>query len=127
MAFVLKQSDSYRWPLKLRIPTDGGKKEVSTFDIEFKRLSQEKIDQLAKLAKDIELGRVEEDEYDFKKLIGDIVIGWDGVVDDSGEKVPFSQNSLDQLLSIATVPNQILRTLFESLNTEEKPGKRKNF
>ena len=127
MAFVLKQSNSYQWPLKLRIPVDGGKKEVSTFDAEFKRLSEDRISEMRKRARDIELGRVEEDEIDEKTMVREVVVGWSGVVDDNGEPIAFSQSALEQLLSIATVPNQVLRAFFESLMPEEKPGKRKNY
>ena len=43
MAFVLKQSDSYTWPVTFDIPVDGGRHERQTFDGEFKRLPQSKI------------------------------------------------------------------------------------
>ena len=32
MAFVLKQSSSYSWPVSVKLPADGGKFEKQTFD-----------------------------------------------------------------------------------------------
>ena len=42
MAFVLKQSDTYKWPVTVEIPIDGGRFDKQTFDAEFKRLPQER-------------------------------------------------------------------------------------
>ena len=38
MAFVLKQSDTYVWPVTFDIPVDGGRHEKQTFDGERRRL-----------------------------------------------------------------------------------------
>ena len=43
MAFVLKQSDTYVWPITFDIPVDGGRHERQTLDGEFKRHPQSKI------------------------------------------------------------------------------------
>ena len=44
MVFVLKQSDTYTWPITLvDVPVDGGKREKHTFDGEFKRLPQSRL------------------------------------------------------------------------------------
>jgi hypothetical protein len=40
MAFVLKKTASYKWPIKVEIPVDGGKFETQTFDAVFKKMSR---------------------------------------------------------------------------------------
>ena len=126
MAFVLKQSTSYKWPISLVIPVDGGKRETHTFDGVFKRLSQSRIDEIRQLAIAIERGRTEEEDANERQLSSEVLIGWAGVVDDKGEAVPFSVGALAEMLEIPTVANQILREFFNSLNPEKKPGKRGN-
>jgi hypothetical protein len=127
MAFVLKQSTSYTWPIKLVIPVNGGKKETYTFDAEFKRLPQSRIDEVLRLARDVERGDAEADEVEDQALARELLIGWSGVVDDDGQEVPFSESSMKQLMEIYTVPGQILKHFFESTKSEKKPGRRKNF
>jgi hypothetical protein len=48
--FKIDQSSSYSWPVKVELPSDGGKVETHTFDGHFKRLSQERIVKINKLA-----------------------------------------------------------------------------
>jgi hypothetical protein len=127
MTFVLKQSTSYTWPIKLVIPVDGGRKETHTFDGVFKRLPQSRIDEVLSLARDVERGRAEADEVEDQSLAREILIGWSGVVDDDGEDVPFSESSMKQLLEIPTVAGQVIKQFFESIKAEKEPGKRKNF
>jgi hypothetical protein len=43
--FILSQSSSYKWPVSVDFPVDGGKYEKQTFDAEFKRMSQPQIEE----------------------------------------------------------------------------------
>lgn len=125
MAFVLKQSASYSWPIPLEIPADGGRKEKATFDGEFRRLPQSRINEIIKLARAMELGRTSEDEdLDDKTAAKEILIGWSGVVDDDGKDIPYSEAALNQLLEIPTVGAQIIRAWFESMELAKKPTSR---
>jgi hypothetical protein len=126
MAFKLKQSTSYNWPVPLVIPVDGGKRETHTFDACFKRLPQSRIDEIRQLAVAIDRGRVDEDEANERQMVSEIVVGWDGVVDDNNDPIPFSITGLAEMLEIPTVANQILREFFNSLQSEKRPGKRGN-
>lgn len=126
MAFKLKQSTSYKWPVALVIPVDGGKRETHTFDACFNRLPQSRIDEIRQLAIAIERGRADEEEANERQMVSEILVGWDGVVDDDGEAVVFSVAGLAEMLEIPTVANQILREFFNSLQSEKKPGKRGN-
>ena len=61
MAFVLKQSATYTWPITVIIPMDGGRRDKHTFDGEFRRLPQSRINEIIKLARAAERGRLNDD------------------------------------------------------------------
>jgi len=114
VAFVLKQSDSYSWPVTFDIPVDGGRHERQTFDGEFKRLSQSRITEIGE--------QIKAEEITDSALAAEVLIGWSGVTDDSGKDVPFSQSALQQLLDVPMLAAAITLAYFESL----QGAKRKN-
>lgn len=123
MSFVLKQSDSYSWPITLVLPVDGGRREKHTFDGEFKRLPQTRINEIIRLARAMERGRIEEgEELQDQDAAREVLVGWSGVVDDDGKEIKFSEASLSQLLEIPTVAAQVVRAWFDSIEV----AKRKN-
>ncbi len=117
MAFVLKQSSTYTWPVPLLISVDGGKKQKFSFDAEFKRLPQSRINQIIKLARAIQYGREDEDSMDDQDVVKEILVGWSGVFDDDGNEIAFSESALSQLIEIQTVPGQIIKAWFDSMET----------
>jgi len=112
--FKLAQSPSYKWSVKIELPVDGGKFEKATFDAEFKRISQSRINEL----------RTDMDKpgYSEMDLVKEVLVGWSGVVDADGNEVPYSEGNRDQLLDIPTVAVAIGMAFFESL----AGAKRKN-
>jgi hypothetical protein len=122
MAFVLNQSATYTWPVKITLAISGGKREVSTFDAEFKRLPQTRINEIMHLIREQEVGRRQEDLMWDTDVCRELLSGWDGVNDDDGKPVPFSEGSLNKLLDIPTVASQVIRTWAGSL----EDAKRKN-
>lgn len=123
MAFKLQQSTTYVWPVKIVLPIDGGKRETHTFDANFRRLPQSRINEIIKLARLQERGRLEEDqELEDQDAAREIMTGWAGVQDDDAKDIPFSEGALAQLLEIPTVAGQIVKAWFGSL----AEAKRKN-
>jgi hypothetical protein len=120
MSFVLKQTASYTWPVPLLIPVDGGRREKHSFDAEFKRLPQSRINEIIKLARALEVGRADDEMLDDKTAAREILIGWSGITDDNGKDVPFSESALDQLLEIPTVAGQIIRAWFNSMDVAKR-------
>ena len=121
MAFVLKQSNTYTWPVALVLPVDGGRRDKHTFDGEFKRLPQTRINQIVRLARASERGRLNDDEELLDQdAAKELLAGWSGVVDDDGKEIPFSDSALAQLLEIPTVAGQIVRAWFESIDTAKR-------
>jgi hypothetical protein len=123
MAFVLKQSATYKWPVTILLPIDGGKKEKHTFDAEFRRLPQSRTEELATQLKMQERADIDPDQILLMKdAAKEILVGWSGVQDDSGEEIPFSEAALEQVLEIQMVAAQIILGWFNSLEV----AKRKN-
>lgn len=103
--FVISKSDSYTWPVKINIPTDGGKFNPQTFDAKFKRLPQSRIDDITKPG-----------EFDAVAVAREILLDWSGINDESGQAVPFSEAMRDQLLDIPRFAASILSAYIESLS-----------
>ena len=104
MAFVLKQSDSFSWPASIDIPVDGGRHETQTFDVQFKRMPQSWIREIAK--------KIDSEEVTDVDVAREVVVGWSGVTDDSGKEVPFSQKALAQLLDVPTLAASVVLQFF---------------
>ena len=123
MSFVLKQSATYTWPIPLIIPANGGRREKHTFDGEFRRLPQSRINEIVRMAKAMDRNRNNDgEELEDQDAAKEVLAGWSGVVDDDSKEIPFSDSALTQLLEIPTVAGQIVRAWFESIDT----AKRKN-
>ena len=119
MAFVLKQSATYKWPVTFRVPADGGKYEKQTFDAEFRRLSQSRINEIqlevqARI-KAAEKGDPVGTDISDMSIADEVLAGWSGVVDGDGEEVPFGQASKAELLNVPGLAGSIIEAYFESL------------
>lgn len=119
MAFVLKQSATYKWPVSFRVPTDGGKYERQSFDAEFNRLPQSRINEIqtevqARI-KAAEKGEAAEGDISDISIADEVLAGWDGIVDDEGEEVPCSKASKAELLNVPGLAGSIIEAYFESI------------
>jgi hypothetical protein len=110
--FVLKQSDSYSWPVSFEVPVDGGRHERQTFDGIFKRLPQSRIREIGKL--------VDEGEILDSSMATEVLVGWSGVTDADGKEIPFSQKALAQLLDVPLLATAIVVAYFASLQGAKK-------
>ena len=119
MAFVLKQSSSYVWPVTVKLPISGGKFEKQTFDAEFKRLPQTRINKLqvevqARI-KSSERNETADDSISDQSIAEELLIGWSGVLDEDGDEVSFTESMKQQLLDIPTMATAIIVAYFDSL------------
>lgn len=119
MAFVLKQSSSYSWPVSVKLPADGGKFEKQTFDAQFKRLPQARINEIQvdvqTRIKAAERNEPLEGGISDQSIADELLVGWSGVVDSDGDEVLFSEALKEQLLDIPTVAAAIIVAYFDSL------------
>ena len=116
MAFVLDLSDSYSWPVTVRVPQNGGRFRSYTFDVEFLRVSQERREelgrQLAAQQNRVDAGDLEGELLTPRTIAQELVVGWSGILADEGKdaaEVPYSEATKAQLLNVPDVADAILQ------------------
>jgi hypothetical protein len=119
MALVLKDSDSYSWPIVYRQPVSGGRREKQEFEAEFKRLPQSRITEIQELVQQ----RIDGAEIDISdvSIADEVVVGWEGIVDGDGEPIPYTRRTKEQLLELPMMAGTLIEAYFNSL-VEEKRG-----
>jgi hypothetical protein len=125
MAFILKQSDTYNWPVPFEVPTDGGRFLKQSFDAEFKRPTQTRIVEIQESVM-ARLRAIQNDQdtdgmITDQQIAGEVLVGWTGIEGGDGE-VPFSEKAKAQVLDVPSVSAAIVEAFFDSL----KGAKRKN-
>lgn len=108
--FKLTEKRSVKWPVTVDVPQDGGSTRPARFTVEFHLLDQSVID-----------AALTEARGDAEFLIG-VMQGWDGVADEDGNPLEFSDASARRVLDIPYVRNAVLRAYFEAVSG----GRRKN-
>lgn len=114
MAFVISQSQSYRWPVAVEFPVDGGRFDRQTFDAQFKRLPQDRIRSI--------WDEIKAEELDDDGLCNEILVGWSGITDDNGAEIPYSEQARADLLLVPLVSAAVVSAWLDSLSK----AKRKN-
>ena len=114
MGFKLDQSGTYKWPVTVEVPVDDGRHDKQKFDGEFKRITQSRIREMGQLIETGDLTDVD--------LVKEVLVGWDGIEDDQGNELKFSQSKLKQLLDVPMVATAIATAFFDSI----AGAKRKN-
>lgn len=84
MAFVRKKVTTFKWPVTVEEPADGGTFDSSTFDAVFKRIGRKEFGKLS--------------EKGDLQLLQTILVGWDGITDDEGQPLPFSNTLLKEFV-----------------------------
>jgi len=111
--FKLDLKDYYTWPVDVVI-ADAGKARKFRFDARFTRLSQPEIDTLMKQAG---AGNIEDIEF-----CNRILEGWEGIQDEDGQTVHYSESSKHMLLEVYPVAACIVEAYGKSLSA----GRTKN-
>lgn len=105
--FKIAQEPSYKWPVTVYIPKDGGKFVKATFSAEFKSLPQDAID---RVLADIREGVADAD------FAGECLVGWSGVQGDDGSELAFSDEAKTKLTNIPYARNGVVAAFFESIS-----------
>lgn len=101
MAFVRKKSSSFKWPVTVEFPVDGGHFETETFDAIFRRVGRAEFTKLA------DQGDVE--------LVERVLEGWEGIKDEEGKDIPYTKASLKDMLDDPYFARAIIKSYLESL------------
>lgn len=101
MAFVRKRSGTFKWPVTVEFPVDGGKFEKELFDAIFKRIGRSDFQDLA------DKGDVD--------LIEAVLVGWEGMQDEEGDDIPFSHSALKEQLDDPCWTKGVIAAYLKSL------------
>lgn len=119
MALVLKKSDSYSWPVTYRQPISGGRRTKQEFQAIFRRLPQSRITEIQEQVQkrldgeDVAISDV--------SIADEVLVGWDGVVDDDASSIEFTQSVKEDLLELPLMAGTLVEAYFNSL-VEDKRG-----
>jgi hypothetical protein len=103
MAFRLYVSNTITVPVAGKLPGADGKPAAFSFSLQAKRLSQTAL-------RDI----VDSNTRTIPELLSDVVTGWEGVLDDDNNQVPFTPANLSALLEIVGMAGVIFSAYLES-------------
>jgi len=101
MAFVLKKTASYKWEVKVEVPVDGNRFETQTFEAVFKKISRSAFNSLVDKGDDA--------------LVGEIFLGWEGVTDETGKDLPFTEKNKQQLCDDPYVLRALIQAYADSV------------
>src|SRR4051812_1451660 len=100
MGFKLSKDTSYKWPVTVKIPRDGGKFVNATFNAEFAYLKQDEIDEV------VENSRNNRDNADVCKRA---LVGWGAdVTDENDQPLQYSEENKTKLLNEPHVSRAVL-------------------
>ena len=104
MAFVIKKAASYKWPVKVETPADGGTFEKQTFDAVFKKLGRAAFNALIDKGDDA--------------FIDGILEGWDGIKDEDGKDIPFTEKTKKELCDDSCFVKAVITAYYASVTGE---------
>ncbi len=83
MAFVRKKVKTFKWPVEVQEPSDTkpGKFEKSEFTAIFKRVKMSELEGVT--------------ESEGVSLLKKVLVGWEGIKDEDGDEIKFSEAELD--------------------------------
>lgn len=103
MSFRLTVSDTVTVPVNGNMPDAAGKPARFSFTLKARRLSLSELRSLT-----------EGDDRTAPQFLLDNVIGWEGVLDEDGNQVPFARAALEQMLEILGMASLILGAYVEA-------------
>lgn len=104
--FIISQSNTYKWPITVEFPIDGGNFEKQTFDAEFRRMTQSQIESWLK--------KISDGEAKDADFAAHVLVGWSGITDGNAE-VAFSEYNRNKLFDIPLVTAALIRAYISSV------------
>jgi len=103
--FKLEKKTTFRWPVVVNVPKDGGGFASYEFTGEFKLHDQSKMDTL--------LERFRQDDQD---VLRELLIGWSGVQDSNGDELLVNDENRDTLIDVPYVRSEMLKEYFDAVS-----------
>lgn len=105
MAFIRKKSNTFKWPVTISYPTDGGRYETESFDAVFKRMGRKEFQKVV--------------EKGDNELVETVLKGWEGITDEAGKEIPFSVGELKELMDDPDFHRGVIQAYLASLEGEK--------
>lgn len=99
--FVLKKVSSYKWPVEVSVPVDGGKFAKQTFTAVFRKMSRSAFNELI-------------DEGD-DALVEQLIEGWEGIQDEQGDDLPYNPANKKLLFDDPYVLRAVIQAYTDSI------------
>jgi hypothetical protein len=99
--FVLKKVSSYKWPVDVSLPVDGGKFAKQTFTAVFRKMSRSAFNNLI-------------DEGD-DALVAEIVESWEGIEDEHGDELVYNAENRALLFDDPYVMRAVIQAYTDSI------------
>ena len=99
--FVLKKVSSYKWPVDVSLPVDGGKFAKQTFTAVFRKMSRSAFNNLI-------------DEGD-DALVAEIVESWEGIQDEHGDELVCNDQNREMLFDDPYVMRAVIQAYTDSI------------
>ncbi len=106
MAFVRKKVTTYKWPVPVFSPADGGGFNKEAIDLEFLRISRSEF----------------ESAKNNVELLKKVIKGWSGYRDEDGKEIPFSASALEELLEDISFVPSAAKAYWESMSGAAQLG-----
>lgn len=106
MAFIRKKVTTFRWPVPVYIPTDGGSWDKQTLDLEFLRITRSELENIK----------------DNVALLKKVVKGWFNYTDEDGKPIPYSAAAFDELMEDTAFVPAAAKAYWESLQGGAQAG-----
>jgi len=94
VTFILAKEPRWTWPVKVRVPVDGGRHEEQVFEATFRLIDDANREALF-ADRDAVAGS--------RAFLEAAIVGWSGVTDEKGTPIPFAPSTLAQLVRIPFV------------------------
>ena len=103
MAFVRKKVKTFKWPVEVEEPsnTKPGKFEKSEFTAIFKRVKMSELEGVT--------------DAESASLLKKVLVGWEGIKDEDGKDVAYSDKTRSQLFDDPYVLRAVINAYTESL------------
>lgn len=116
--FTFSPNPEFTWPVTVMIPQDGGKKMPQTFTARFRAAPVDDIEAMMSGDEVVRLPAVERE----MRLIGKIVVGWEGISDAAGTPVSFSPEALRQVAGLPYVRRAVTDAYYDAINGKAAAG-----
>jgi hypothetical protein len=110
--FKIEKSKTFKWPVKIHVPREGGTFATHEITAEFALQEQSKMDALLEAFKN--------DDTD---MLPTVLIGWSGVQDPDGNVFEYSEENKAVLLDIPYVRTAVMKAYFAAATgNKQKSG-----